>query len=110
MRVARAGRGPRSRPELGGGRGGGGVGLGRGGGSALRRPHPGLVQPLSQVLLILSNILLQAIGPGATHTGRREREGRGRGRHQGGGEDRKTRQTDRAQGHKEGGGESIDGR
>lgn len=51
--------GPRSRPELrgcgGGGRGGGGLGgLGR----ALRCPHSGLVEPLSQVLLILPNIVL----------------------------------------------------
>lgn len=43
------------RPELGVWRGGGGQ---RGLGRALRCPHSGLVEPLSQVLLILPNILL----------------------------------------------------
>lgn len=57
--------GPRSRPELWGcRRGGRGGGRGLGGrGRTLRCSHSGLVEPLSQVLLILPNILLQAIGP-----------------------------------------------
>ncbi len=51
--------GPRSRPELGGCRGGGRGDGGLGGlRRALRCPHSGLVEPLCQVLLILPNILL----------------------------------------------------
>jgi len=72
--------GPKSRPELGGCRGGGrGRSGGLGGhGSALRGPHSGLVEPLCQVLLILSNILLKAIGPvphGATGKGEERKRG-----------------------------------
>lgn len=69
--------GLRSRPELGGCRGGGGR-RGRGLGCALRSPHSGLVEPLSQVLLILPNIVLYAIGPGPHEAGEgpeREEEG-----------------------------------
>lgn len=57
--------GPRSRPELWGcRRGGRGGGRGLGGrGRTLRCSHSGLVESLSQILLILPNILLQAIGP-----------------------------------------------
>lgn len=73
--------GPRSRPEVGGSGGGrGGGGLGR----ALRGPHPGLVEPLSQVLLILSNIVLQAAGP-EPHEAREGWEGAKRGGGAGGG-------------------------
>lgn len=49
------------RPEVGGRRGGGRL---RGLGRALRRPHSGLVEPLSQVLLILPHVLLQTTRPG----------------------------------------------
>lgn len=60
VRLAPCWPGPWSRPELGGCRGGGrGRGGGLGGrGRDLRCPHSGLVEPLSQVLLILPNILL----------------------------------------------------
>lgn len=67
--------GPRSRPELGGCRGGGRGDGGLGGlRRALRCPHSGLVEPLSQVLLILPNILLQAIGPGPHEATERVKE------------------------------------
>lgn len=49
------------RPEVGRRRGGGRL---RGLGRALRRPHAGLVEPLSQVLLILPHVLLQTTRPG----------------------------------------------
>lgn len=76
--------GPRSRPELGGCRQGGRGGSGGLGGrsSTLRGPHSGLVEPLCQVLLILSNILLKAIGPmphEATEEGGRGWRGKGIG-------------------------------
>lgn len=72
---ARQGKG---RPGLGGrGEGGEGrVGVGIGVGAGLRRPHSGLVQSLGQILLILPDILLQAIRPTPTTHHREKESGR----------------------------------